>query len=242
MKLKFSKTEKEKETDFFGEIAFKNQNPEQIGVSRGMATYIGGDVEGINIYNSEDGPVGGAVAVILWKETETGKEYLLNKRSDYSSHAPGAWSITTGKAGVAKVPLGKFAHLKVPEEPLYAALREVEEETGIKSQKVLEISEMPSARGGNYPSNAAGEPASKKSIPLYANCYSMKVDPNVEIVKSEESEELKWVGEEEFYKTFLKEDAEPFSRAFLGYADGNRIEGCRLKSENRLVQYAEILK
>lgn len=206
-------------------LLFHDRDPYSLDTAIGCMTAASKTLplEGIMKYHDMKGAlVGGAVGLVIYRSKKGEKEFLVNTRSDYSSHAPGSDSLITGKAECFQI--NGFV---VPEEPLAAAFRELTEETGLRYSHVLEVRQLPPVKGGWYPADASGKPLSPKSLPLYVDTFAFEVRPNALTQKSGESVELRWEPESQFYKTFERKNTEPFSRQMASLL-GPGLRGHRL--------------
>ena len=70
----------------------------------------------------EDGDIHGTVHIWIRRKTEKGYDLLLQKRSKQKDSFPGCYDISSA------------GHISAGDEPLETALRELEEELGIKAE------------------------------------------------------------------------------------------------------------
>jgi isopentenyl-diphosphate delta-isomerase type 1 len=112
-------------------------------------------------------------------------EVLLSRRSMNLSSNPGLWSVSAA------------GHVDEGETYEYAALREMQEEIGVKDIPLTEI--------GYFYSEGSSEHGAKQFARIYKGIYDGEVYPN-----PEEVSEVKWVSKSEL-DTLIEEKSAEFT-------------------------------
>lgn len=153
----------------------------------------------------EDGDIHGTVHIWIRRKTEKGYDLLLQKRSRQKDSYPGCYDISSA------------GHISAGDEPLESAIRELEEELGIKAteEQLKEIGIHEGVMHGNF----YGRDFKNHEIST-VYVYEEPVDITKLKLQKEEVEEVKWIDAEELIQK----------------VKNNEIKNCLFEDELKIVQ------
>lgn len=130
----------------------------------------------------EDGDIHGTVHIWIRRKTEKGYDLLLQKRSKEKDSFPGCYDISSA------------GHISAGDEPLETALRELEEELGIKAEpeQLKKVCMHEGSMNGNF---YGREFKNHEISTVYM--YEETVDITKLKLQKEEVEEVMWMDQEE---------------------------------------------
>ena len=130
----------------------------------------------------EDGDIHGTVHIWIRRKTEKGYDLLLQKRSKQKDSFPGCYDISSA------------GHISAGDEPLETALRELEEELGIKAEpeQLKKVCMHEGSMNGNF---YGREFKNHEISTVYM--YEETVDITKLKLQKEEVEEVMWMDQEE---------------------------------------------
>ena len=133
----------------------------------------------------EDGDIHGTVHIWIRRKTEKGYDLLLQKRSKEKDSFPGCYDISSA------------GHISAGDEPLESAIRELNEELGIKAEKeqLKEIGIHTGIMNGNFHGR---EFKNHEISRVYI--YEEPIDITELKLQKEEVEEVRWMDSEELLK------------------------------------------
>ena len=130
----------------------------------------------------EDGDIHGTVHIWIRRKTEKGYDLLLQKRSKEKDSFPGCYDISSA------------GHISAGDEPLETALRELEEELGIKAEpeQLKKVCMHEGSMNGKF---YGREVKNHEISTVYM--YEETVDITKLKLQKEEVEEVMWMDQEE---------------------------------------------
>lgn len=130
----------------------------------------------------EDGDIHGTVHIWIRRKTEKGYDLLLQKRSKQKDSFPGCYDISSA------------GHISAGDEPLETAIRELEEELGIKAEpeQLKKVCMHEGSMNGNF---YGREFKNHEISTVYM--YEETVDITKLKLQQEEVEEVMWIDQEE---------------------------------------------
>ena len=130
----------------------------------------------------EDGDIHGTVHIWIRRKTEKGYDLLLQKRSKEKDSFPGCYDISSA------------GHISAGDEPLETALRELEEELGIKAEpeQLKKVCMHEGSMNGKF---YGREFKNHEISTVYM--YEETVDITKLKLQKEEVEEVMWMDQEE---------------------------------------------
>ena len=141
----------------------------------------------------EDGDIHGTVHIWIRRKTKKGYDLLLQKRSSQKDSFPGCYDISSA------------GHISAGDEPLESAIRELNEELGIKATK-QQLKKV-GIHEGKMKGNFYGREFKNHEIST-VYIYEEPVDITQLKLQEEEVEEVRWMDVEELLKKVRNKEIE----------------------------------